>query len=284
MVKDYFWYVIRNYNTVMNEAVVGPNCIDSNICRGDCCSIKIDVPKILAKEYIEKGYAVNEDFVRSNVFSFQLRFDEKTGKCFLFDKILNGCKVHNSGIKPPQCWIYPTKFSNHKNKEISCKRAKGWKIVDFEKTRKAKELLQKYIFLCKLEAKKELKKINKRIGKTNFKNSEKIVENLRKDLMNLPPSRVAGFRDSWNSFKILSAEGLSLQVKKFCLNANKNCHYLSNNFLECKNICEKVANNLIFFLHEHLYNYLKKEGLESLDINGEYPFIRFKSTINFMHL
>ena len=26
--------------------------------------------------------------------------------------------IHNSGIKPPQCWIYPTGFSNPDNKQI----------------------------------------------------------------------------------------------------------------------------------------------------------------------
>ena len=158
-----FWEIIERYNFLMNSAIEGPNCLD--VCNGDCCSIKINIPKILAEEYIKRGFAIKKDFIRSDVFSFKLRFDEKKGKCFLFDKNIKGCSVHNSGIKPPQCWIYPTKFSNPDNKEISCKRVKGWKINDSEKTKEAEKLLKYYTFLCQLEAKKEGKAIKNRFVK-----------------------------------------------------------------------------------------------------------------------
>ena len=131
MVNDKFWEVVKRFNSLMKSAIDGPNCLD--VCYGDCCSIRINVPKILANEYIDKGYASKDDFIRSDVFSFKLRFDEEKAKCFLYDKNINGCLVHASGIKPPQCWIYPTKFANPENKEISCKKASGWKIIDFEK-------------------------------------------------------------------------------------------------------------------------------------------------------
>ena len=114
MANDKFWSVVKRFNALMNSAIDGPNCLD--MCHGDCCSIRINVPKILANEFINLGYANKEDFIRSDVFSFKLRFDEKKGKCFLFDKNINGCSVHNSGIKPPQCWIYPTNFSNPESK------------------------------------------------------------------------------------------------------------------------------------------------------------------------
>ena len=68
MVADKFWSIVKKYNALMNSAIEGPNCLD--ICHGDCCSIKIDIPKILAKEYIKKGYAKKSDFIRSDVFSF----------------------------------------------------------------------------------------------------------------------------------------------------------------------------------------------------------------------
>jgi len=177
MENEYFWKIIRKYNNLMKSSIIGPNCIDPEICRGDCCSIKIDIPKVLAKEYIKREYATKEDFIRSDIFSFQLRFNEKTGKCFLFDKEINGCKVHNSGIKPPQCWIYPTGFSNPEGKEISCKKTKGWKITNSENLKQAEKLLNYYNFLCQVEAKKELININKRVWKKISKNSKK---NLRK--------------------------------------------------------------------------------------------------------
>jgi len=119
MDNENFWIILRRYNRLMKEAIDGPNCIDPNICHGDCCSIKIDVPKVLANEYIKNGWATKDDFIRSDVFSFHQRFDDISGKCFLFDKSLNGCSVHETGIKPPQCWIYPTNFSNPENKHYS---------------------------------------------------------------------------------------------------------------------------------------------------------------------
>ena len=82
MVNDKFWEVVEKFNFLMKSAIEGPDCLV--ICNADCCSIKIDVPKILADEYIIRGYATKNDFIRSDVFSFKLRFDEKKGKCFPF--------------------------------------------------------------------------------------------------------------------------------------------------------------------------------------------------------
>jgi hypothetical protein len=261
MANDFFWSIVSEFNDLMKSSIEGPNCINPNICKGDCCSIKIDISKVLAKEYITRGYANKNDFIRSSVFSFCLRFDDKMGKCFLFDKTINGCKVHDSGIKPPQCWIYPTNFSNPKNKEIDCKRASGWKIIDSVKTREAEILLKKYVFLCELEAKKELKRIINRTGGGK----------LKKDLSGIAPSHLGGFRDTWNRFKTLPAEGVSLQLKKFCHKYNKDCEILSKNFLECSNICDKIADKLIDFLQYNIYNFIKCEGA---DTEGKYPFYK----------
>ncbi len=243
----------------MNSSITGPNCLSG--CHGDCCSIRINVPKILAEDYIKKEYACKEDFIRSDVFSFKLRFDEEKGKCFLYDKNLNGCSVHNSGIKPPQCWIYPTKFANPKLKEIKCKRANGWEIIDFKKTKVAEEILQYYVFLCQLEARKEFKKIIERLDNSISDN------NLRFLLKNTPPSRIAGFKDTWDCITTLPAEGISLQLKKFC-SKNNNC-----NFLECPSVCDKVTNRLFDFLQENLYNFIKNNGPDS---EGKYSFLKLR--------
>ena len=244
----------------MKEAIIGPNCIDPNICHGDCCSIKIDVPKILAKEYIKRGYASKGDFIRGDVFSFHLRFDEQSGKCFLFDKSMNGCSVHNSGIKPPQCWIYPTKFSNPDKVDIKCKRVKGWKIINEKKAKEAEDLLNKFVSLCENEAKEELEKITKRIEETSA------IEILSA----IAPSNLGGLKDIWSCFTALSAEGLSLQMKDFCFRFNKECKYNPDNFLECKNICESVAEGILLFYKQNLYDFIKSEGLSP---DGEYPLI-----------
>ena len=262
MNRNRFWEIIKRFNSLMNSAIEGPNCLKT--CKGDCCSIKINVPKILAEEYIKRGYADKDDFIRSDVFSFKLRFDEKKRKCFLFDKNLNGCLVHNSGIKPPQCWIYPTKFTNPKNKPIRCKKANGWKIIDTEKTKEAEELLKHYTFLCQLEAKKEMKNISQRI------NNGLLESDLNLLLRKSSPSQIAGIKDTWDNFKILPAEGISLQIKRFCQIYNEKCSYVDN-FLKCKKLCEKVINGLVKFLQQNLNEYVKKEGP---DTDGEYSFIK----------
>lgn len=271
--NNYFWYVIETFNKLMKSAIKGPDCTNPNNCNGACCSIKIDVPKVLAEEYIKRNYATKDDFIRSNVFSFELRFDNKTGKCFLFDKELNGCKVHKSGIKPPQCWIYPTNFSNPKKELISCKKLPGWEITTPLNTLKAEKLLEKYNFLCKVEAKKEIKEIKMRLS-NNFLLEN--IEILKQSIKATAPSKLGGIIDKWDGFDILLAEGFSLQMKKFCLKHNKECHYLPNNFIECISICDIIVDQLILYLQLNLPNFIKQEGI---DVNGEYPLFKlFKSS------
>ncbi len=263
-----FWAIIRKFNTLMKEAIDGPDCTNPDLCKGDCCSIKMDVPKVLAEEYINKSLATETDFIRSNIFSFHLRFNEQTGKCFFFDKKINGCKIHNSGIKPPQCWIYPAGFSNPENKDINCKKLPGWKITKPEKTLDAEKLLKKYIFLCQLEAKKEFRNILQRIGIKDGKESLILLENLKNSIKSVPPSSIGGFKDGWDHLEILSAEGLSFQMKKICLRVNAKCKMLPNDYFECKNTCEIVALEIIQFLQKNLLKFVKSQGLE---VDGHYP-------------
>lgn len=263
VVDDKFWEVVKKYNILMKSAIQGPNCL--KICNGDCCSIKINVPRVLAEEYIKRGYADKNDFIRNDVFSFQLRFDEIKGKCFLFDKELNGCLVHDSGIKVPQCFIYPTNFSTLEDQDVSCKRANGWKILDPNKTEKAEKLLKYYIFLSQLEAKKEAITMQDRLNNSSCKNNLLIL------LKQTSPSHLAGFRDTWDCITTLSAQGVSLQMKKFCEKYNEKCELIEHNFLDCRNICTKVANGLLEFLQQKLFKYVQKNGP---DCDGEYSFLK----------
>ena len=259
MVNDKFWNVVKKFNLLMKSAIEGPDCL--SVCHGDCCSIKINVPKILADEYVKQGYAEKKDFIRSNVFSFRLRFDENSGKCFLFDKSINGCLVHNSSIKPLQCFIYPTNFSNPDDKEINCKRAGGWKILDPEKAKEAEKLLKYYTFLCQLEAKKELNLMKSRINHALTKN---YLKNL---LKYTSPRELAGFKENWDKFSTLSAQGVSLQTKKFCEKYNQKCGF---EYLSCNSICDKVIEGLLDFLQQNVFRYIQKYGP---DHEGEYSFI-----------
>ena len=262
MKKVNFWTAIETFNQLMKDAIEGPDCTNPELCKGDCCSIKIDVPKILAREYIKRCYATEADFDRSNLFSFHIKFDEKIGKCSLFDKKINGCKVHYSGIKPPQCWIYPTNFRN-KQENIQCKKLSGWKIKDQKKAIIAEELLEYYLFLCRLEAKREIKDINKRILDHR--------QDLLTRIKNYPPSKIGGFKDGWNHLEILPAEGFSLQMKKFCTWYNNTCKFLPDQFLECENTCTLIANLLIENLVNNIIHILKEE---ELDYDGQIPLYK----------
>ena len=122
--------------------------------------------------------------------------------------------------------------------------------------------MEYYVFLCKLEAKKELKNIYKRFSNSNSK------KNLKKLLMKTAPSRMAGFKDSWDSFSLLPAEGISLQLKKFCRELNQNC---GKEFLECSSICEKMCEKILLLL-QNLYLFVKTNGP---DTEGQYPFINY---------
>ncbi len=271
--NSYFWNVIKTYNKLMEVSIEGPDCTDPEICRGDCCSIQIDVPKVLAKEYIDRGYANKSDFVRSDIFAFKLALNPRDYKCVLFDGNINGCSVHKSGIKPPQCWIYPTRFSNSDGGEIKCKRMGGWKIIDNKKIKQAEKLLEQYKFLCLLEAKKEIQLVGARI-------ENRAERRLLRYIMEFKPTELGGFQDSWNSIVPLSAEGFTLQLKKFCMRHNPDCNYLPDSFMECERICGKIAQQIIKFLKQNLYKNIVTSGA---DRDGKYPFFklfeftRFKS-------
>ncbi|MBD3214801.1 MAG: hypothetical protein GF311_19475 [Candidatus Lokiarchaeota archaeon] len=258
--------LVKEYNVLMKCSISGPDCTDHTICEGDCCGIQIDVPKVLAEEYIKRGYATQDDFIRSNIFSFKLRFDDKKAKCFLFDPEINGCSIHHSGIKPPQCWIYPTKFCN-RSENISCKITDGWKITNFKKTRRAKELLKRYNSFCLNEAEQEIQMIDKRIG--NSLQSSKYRCNIIAELKGFKPSELGGFQDGWDQISPLPAEGFSLQLKKFCQKNPNQCEYMPENYFECPYICKDIANSLICFFRTHIYQLIKKRGI---DPNGMYPF------------
>ncbi|TXT63907.1 MAG: hypothetical protein BAJALOKI3v1_290011 [Promethearchaeota archaeon] len=264
MIKEKFLEIVEEYNRLMKSSISGPDCTNPSLCKGNCCGIQIDVPKILAEEYIKRGYATRDDFIRSNIFSFKFRFDDEKAKCCLFDPDINGCSIHHSGIKPPQCWIYPTKFNN-KSKNISCKITDGWKITNFKNTRRAKELLERYNTYSAEEARKEHDLIKKRI-----QNSLHLSKNCNiiKDLQNNKPSELGGFQDGWDRIYPLPAEGISLQLKKFCQNKSNQCKYMPENFLECPYICKDIATSLISFFKTHIYQLIEKRGI---DPNGMYP-------------
>jgi Fe-S-cluster containining protein len=243
----------------MKEAISGPNCIDPLICHADCCHIMIDVPKILAEYYIERGYARKEDFSRGNLFSFQINVSASNSKCVFYDSNLNGCVLHKTMYKPPQCWIYPTGFSSEPGEEkkmagdgtIACKVSAGWLIVDNEKIQSAKNLFNEYVVFCEREYQRETtkEKLNSRL--------EPIFELLGE----CSPKSIAGVIDGWDTFSILKAEGISLKLKAYCEQVSDgacNCDYM-----ECKNVCDEIVDMIRRELLNDIYSFSIEQGPKS---------------------
>ena len=94
-------------------------------------------------------------------------------------------------------------------------------------------------------------------------------QRLKRDISTFSPSRLGGFKDSWGGIKPLSAEGYSLQLKKFCQRHRPECDFLSKGFLHCESTCNIVKTQLIQFVERVLPDYIAKNGPDG---EGEYPF------------
>jgi hypothetical protein len=239
--------LVKDFNENIKDAIEGPNCIDPNICKGDCCFIHIDIPKALAQYFIENEWAMEDNFERSDTFSFQIAVDLSRLKCVFFDKDINGCSLHTSGMKPPQCWVYPTGLDVGDVKH-SCKCAKGWDIKDPEKVTNCKHILEEYVNFCKEEFKEQNSKseIEKRL-------SSLTIEHFKK----YSPRSIAGIKDGWSSFEILENEGFGISMKPYCDAKSSDCN---KNYFECEFLCEDVAKELFELINNNLFLFISKNG------------------------
>lgn len=227
--NDRMLNIVLKYNELMKGAIEGPNCLDKSVCRGDCCSIKIDIPKFLAAGLIEKGYAKKTDFERGEIYSFNIKLNADSTRCIFFDKELNGCSLHQTGLKPPQCWIYPTAFFPGKT---DCIHYSNWKIVDTNATKQASELLSEFDDYCKKEFAEEFKPENvaKRLGK--------LREFL--DKTELKPKQISGFIDGWESFSLYSEDDYNISISTVC-----NKIKCDKEFGKCEKMCDELKNRLM---------------------------------------
>jgi hypothetical protein len=135
----------------------------------------------------------------------------------------------------------------------------------------AEFLLNKYVFLCQIEALKERNMIKNRLKNSITTLMSNGISILRTKLTSIPPSSLGGFKDSWNDIECLSAEGYSLQMKKFCKKFNPICEFIETNFLNCERICDQIIIKLIEYLNNHLIDYVRKNGPDS---EGDYPLFK----------
>ncbi|HMF32923.1 MAG TPA: hypothetical protein VKK79_15985 [Candidatus Lokiarchaeia archaeon] len=224
--SDPFLDVIREYNALMRDNTTGPNCVDPTQCRGDCCSIMIDIPRVLAELYVEQGWLSPGNLRRGGPFAFRLGVSARTAKCVFFDHDLNGCRAHFTCFKPPQCWIYPTGFDAGVK---TCKKGYEWDIVDPAAAREAEILLEKYKTLSLEEVEGEVPLL-----KASW---VKIEQTLRATLGNLPPRKFVGMTWGYTGLGVADAEGISLQARSACLQTVPDC---PQDFIECERMCPAV--------------------------------------------
>lgn len=248
--------LVKTFNEVIHTSITGPDCLDREICLGECCFIQIPIPKALASYYIQQGWAKKDDFKRGFEFSFVMTADLSSLRCVFFDKTLNGCSLHMTGYKAPQCWVYPTGLDtdslNH-----TCKKATGWNAENAENLLEAKEILCSYVNICKEEALLE-------------NSSEQILVRLHSnELQKLPilsPYQIAGLQDSWDNFIVIKSDGYSMGMKHFCDKVQ-----CSKSYFQCEKICSKAYTRFLSFYELYLSKYIKEYGFKQ-----DYPIIEIK--------
>ena len=240
--------LLKQFNQVISNTVAGPNCIDPNVCHGDCCFVHLDVPRALVQYYVDHGWAIIDNFQRGITFAFEPKMDLTTLKCPFFDPGINGCGLHFSGVKIPQCWVYPTGL-DPKDVNVTCKRVKGWTIVDSSRANTAQQILLEYMELCKHEAADEqsLSKISKRL--------ELIDPNA---FLSLKPTQLAGIQDSWNKWSPMVENGWQLGLRSLC---NKiACSYP---YLECPQVCKELNAKIIQLLEKKMPDFIRLRGYQT---------------------
>lgn len=232
----------------MKSAIEGPNCLDKTVCKGDCCSIKIDIPKVLAEKLIEIGLASKDNFERGEIYAFNIKLNKDSTRCVFYDKELNGCSLHQSRFKPPQCWIYPTGFFPNKT---DCIHYNNWRIADTKATSEASEILARFDEYCKLEFQNEFSKENIARRLSKFKDS---IESTK-----LKPKQISGFMDGWQSFSLYSEDDFNISISTLCREI-----HCQQEFGQCGEICKELKEKLIRIAETMIPKIIETKGPQSV--------------------
>jgi Fe-S-cluster containining protein len=237
--------VIQKYNAHMRGNTTGPNCVDPNQCRGDCCSIMIDIPRVLAELYVSQEWLEPGQLRRGGPFAFRLGVSPETAKCVFFDPEVNGCRVHFTGFKPPQCWIYPVGFTSGVK---TCKKGYDWDIIDPEKACVAENLLEDYKEFSLEEARHEVELLE-----ASFAEKDQFLRNA---LVSLPPRKFVGFSWGYSGLEVADAGGNSLQLKSTCEVFVPDC---PRDFIKCPHLCTPLVDTIIGRYAQNLGRYYQNE-------------------------
>jgi len=251
--------LVEKFNSEVREIIEGPNCTDPAICHGDCCFVNLDVPKVLVDHYVQNLWALTSDFERGSHFSFRVKMDLETFRCPFFDSKINGCAVHFTGMKIPQCWVYPTGLDPTDDEPDCCKQACGWKIIDPEKAQQANEILEQFVSASLLEAKKANSpvQIHHRLMEGDISN----------EIVQHSPWEIAGVKDGWDFFTVLLGEGYNLGLRSFCNQID-----CSKEYFECRQVCPPLRDLALNFLTARLPTFISEHGFKST-----YTFFELKT-------
>ncbi|MHA1730589.1 MAG: hypothetical protein ACTSU5_01530 [Promethearchaeota archaeon] len=227
--------LVREFNDLMREGVVGPNCVAKGACDPvhNCCSIHIDVPRALVDLYLSRGELGEDQIIRRGPFGFELGVDPESIKCVLLDQSTGGCRLHSTGLKPPQCWIYPTGFDGGRK---TCKMGHAWDFPDDRARERARELFERYNEIASRQGSEEWRRV------AAWFDDERILRAFQATLTRTPPREVAGICLSFRTLEVLPSEGSSLSLKRFCDELRPNCDEV---FLECPSTCSDVARAVV---------------------------------------
>ncbi len=236
------------FNQSIPAVISGPDCTDPQICKGNCCFIKIDVARSLAEWLISNHWADFDDFNRGAMFAFQIKVNLDACKCVFFDSQINGCSLHKCGYKPPQCWVYPTGLDPD-DCESRCKQTGGWEIKKPQTAIKLNNLLTEIVQLSKEEA----------LAENSPEKIKKRLDNLEiLDFGNKNPKNFAGLEDSWDNFILWFDSSLNLSLKPFCKQLG-----CKQDFFNCSQICHEVLELVHQYYLQFLPEYIQKEGFRA---------------------
>jgi hypothetical protein len=204
----------------------GPSCITRETCQGACCTENIDVPQALVKYYCKYGWASSSDFFRGGIFAFQIQVSSITHRCIFFDLQLNGCRLHQTHLKPPQCALYPLK---HTETSAIC-RMNYSVTIDSSKEEELHSLFKQYHHCCAGEWHNRLSHL-----RFNWDFKRKFPLQLEK----VRPSRLLGVQVHKDTCEPLITDNFSWSALSFCDQIQ--CVHVTQAYFSCEKICPRMA-------------------------------------------
>ncbi len=219
--------LVKQINRNATALGEGPNCLDPSFCTAKCCYTSPDLPKTLVNHYIGENWATIDQFELSNTLEFRIKLNPGTKRCVFYDPKLNGCLIHTTDMKPPQCTLYP--FNEQETKHI-CRNNYEF-IFDTAEMNSLMRIFDEYYDLAKNEF---------RENNTEAKIRTKLEAQILPILKTHKPSEIEGIREDASGFHIHSSLKLSYEGVEYC-NAIS-CEYY---YEDCPKVCNSFLDRVI---------------------------------------